>query len=242
MDIGDRIDELDLSLFDHIPGTSSGDARSLLALHAAIAARGDFDYLEVGSYHGASLQALVADPRCRTIVSIDRRDAISPDERSDLPEYPDNTTAFMLGRLAEVPGADLGKLTTIEGTTGDVDSATVSADVCFIDAEHTNEAALQDARFCLRAMRQRGVIVFHDRTLVSHGIQRFLAEVAPHRAYPLAHDLFVVEIGLPTLLSDPRVRAQVPRRIWLTADRLRIVSTALTLDRQVRRAVRRGGS
>ena len=104
------MDRLDLSLFDPIQGggTSSSDRRSLLAVHAAVAARGAFRYLEVGSYHGASLQSLIVDPRCRSVVSIDRRDMISPDERPESVEYPDNTTPRMLEWLASVPEADLG--------------------------------------------------------------------------------------------------------------------------------------
>src|SRR4051794_482975 len=139
-----------MSLFDGIQGglASSTDRRSLLALHAAVAARGDFDYLEVGSYLGSSLQTFIADPRCRRIVSIDRRDVASEDERPEQPRYPGNTTAGMRERLARVPGADLGKLTTIEAATDDVDPAPLGVDLCLIDAEHTNAAVLRDARFC----------------------------------------------------------------------------------------------
>jgi hypothetical protein len=235
MSVSDRVDELDLSLFDQIQtgGTSSRDRRSLLALHAALAARGDFGYLEVGSYLGASLQSFIADPRCRRIVSVDRRDAISVDERGVAPDYPNNTTAHMLERLSKVPEAELEKLTTIEASTEKLDAAELSADLCFIDAEHTNAAALRDARFCRQVIRERGVIVFHHRTLVGDAVRQFLAELSRHRAYPLAHDLFVVEINVPSLLSDPRVRAQVPHRAWLVVDRLGAMSLALRLSPMV---------
>lgn len=220
-----------MSLFGQIRGgcASFSDRRSLLALHAALAARGEFRYLEVGSYHGASLQSFIADPRCRRIISIDRRDESSPDERFGEGRYPGNTTTEMLQRLATVPGADLSKLTTIEAGTDEVDPAEVTADLCLIDAQHTNDAALRDARFCYRAVRGRGVIVFHDRITVDRGIQRFLGELSPYRAYPLAHDMFVVEMDVPSLLTDPRVRAQVPHAAWLAAERLRVVRPALAL-------------
>ena len=97
------------------------------------------------------------------------------------------------------PGPNLAKLTAIESTTADVDPTELNADLCFIDAEHTDNAALQDARFCLRVIRGQGVIVFHDRTLVADGIQRFLGELSRYRAYPLAHELFVVEVGMSSL-------------------------------------------
>jgi Methyltransferase domain len=239
-----RVDRLDTTLFDPIPGAcaSPADRRSLLALHAAMAARGDFAYLEVGSYLGASMQSFIVDPRCRSIVSIDRRDAVSPDERSDVAaRYPDNTTASMVRHLAEVPGSELAKLSTIEGTTIDLDPMGLGADLCLIDGEHTNAAALLDARFCRRAVRDRGVIVFHDRLIVDRGIQRFLGELSQYRAYPLAHDLLVVEIGVRSLLDDPRVRAQVPRGLWLTVDRLRAVRLALRLA-PIARTARRGAA
>src|SRR5579871_6355709 len=75
--VTDRVDELDVSLFKPERGGTSGeDRRSLLAVHAAVAGRGQFRYLEIGSYLGTSLQSFIVDPRCVQIVSIDRRDAI----------------------------------------------------------------------------------------------------------------------------------------------------------------------
>jgi hypothetical protein len=229
--LSNRVDRLDMSVFDYIEpaGASDGDRRSLLALHAALATRGEFRYLEVGSYHGASLQSFVADSRCCSIVSIDRRDAVSPDERPWKIEYPDNTTERMLECLAGVPGADLKKLTTIEADTKDVAPEQLRADLCLIDAQHTNAAALQDARFCRHVLRDRGVIVFHDRLVVDRGIRRFLGELTRYRAYPVAHDLFVVELNVPSLLSDPRVAAQVPSAVWLAADRLGAVRLLMRL-------------
>ena len=240
MSITDRVDQLDLSLFDEVPtgGTSSPDRCSLLAVHAALATRGPFSYLEVGSYLGSSLQALIADSRCESIVSIDRRDSISPDERSEAPGYPDNTTAHMIDCIRRVPGADIAKLRTIDASTADLDPTRLSANFCFIDAEHTNSAALRDARFCRAVIRDHGVIAFHDRTLVSDGISRFLKELKHYRAYPLASELLVVEINVPTLLSDPRVKAQVPRAAWLLLARVGALRLALRLASAARRSRR----
>lgn len=237
MSLADRVDRLDLSLFDEIePGLgSSADRRSLLALHAALATRGTFSYLEVGSYLGGSLQSFIVDPRCHAIVSIDRRDEVSEDERSELPEYPDNTTSRMLEHLSSVSGADIAKLTAIEGSTDRLDPADFRADLCLIDGEHTNAAVLRDARFCRQVVRDRGVIAFHDRILVDDGIREFLAELPTCRMYPLAHELFVVEINVPSLLSDVRVKAQVPRAAWLIADRLRAMRPALAVASVARR-------
>jgi hypothetical protein len=233
-----RVDALDLSLFEAIRtgGTSDEDRRSLLALHSAIGRRGGFAYLEIGSYLGGSLQAFLVDPRCRAVTAVDRRDEVSPDERNEPVAYPDNTTENMLHRLAGVPEAELGKLTTVDASTEDLDPNDYAADVCFIDGEHTNAAALRDARFSRAVLRDHGVLVFHDRTLVARGIRAFLRELPRGcRLYPLKHDLLVVEIGIPSLVTDPSVRRQVPRRIWLAADRLRAVPWALRLTERAQR-------
>lgn len=236
MSVSDRVDRVDVSLVEHIQtgGTSSQDRRSLLAVNAALAARGNFTYLEIGSYHGASLQSFIADTRCTRITSINRREGVSRAERPVEPQYPGNTPARMREHLSQIPGANLEKLTTVDASTEVLDPAAFSADLCFIDAEDTNDDVLRDARFCRKAVGDRGTIVFHDRTLVGSAIQRFLAELKRYRAYPLSHDLFVVEIGVPSLLSDSRVRDQVPGPVWLWADRLRVTPLVLRLGSTVR--------
>ena len=116
----------------------------------------------------------------------------------------------------------------------DLESHDRSVDLCVIGAQQTNTAILRDAQWCRRAIRDRGVIVFRDRTRVVAGILSFLRRLQHYRAYPLAHDLFVVEIGVPTLLSDPRVKAHIARPVWLLADRLRLVRRALQLTALIR--------
>jgi hypothetical protein len=55
--IEDRIAGGDITLFDHIALTQRepDDRRALLAIHDAVARRGPFTYLEIGSYLGGSL-------------------------------------------------------------------------------------------------------------------------------------------------------------------------------------------
>lgn len=233
MSVPRRVDALDVSLFDEIRigGASREDQRSLLALHSAIAKRGPFRYLEVGCYLGGSLQALIADRRCEGIVAIDRRDEVSLDVRDQKPMYPNNTAAHMVEQLARVPSADLAKLQTVDASTQELDPREYTADLCFVDAEHTNEAVLRDAWFCRAVIRGGGVIAFHDRKLVAGGIVRFLSRLSGYRAYPLMHDLLVVELGIPTLLNDRAVRRRVPRGIWLLADRLGLTRALLAATR-----------
>ena len=223
----ERIAALDIGLFDHVHSqTETDDRRSLLAIHDAVAERGSFSYLEIGSYMGGSLQVAIADPRCTRIVSVDSRPFAPPDVRGGYRPYPDNSTRRMLDNLAQVPGADLSKVETIEASSEDIDPASLERpDLCFIDAEHTNEAVLRDAQFCHDVLRGRGIIAFHDSALLEKGILRFLQAIGrPRRAYPLRFSVFVVELGdVPSLLSRESIRGllQRPRPAWVAANRLR---------------------
>ena len=234
----DRVHLLDVALLDAIESqTSQADRRSLLALHSTmLTTLGRFRYLEIGSHLGGSLQALIAEPGCTHVISIDPRPLIQPDERPEIGfqwEYADNSTERMLELLAAVPGADLSKLETIERSTEDIDPRTlgVSPDLCFIDGEHTNRAALRDAEFCLAAVGARGVIAFHDAWVTSAGIRRFLEQApAGTVGFTLPDGLFVADVGSTGLLDAPAVRDVLLRsrggrlrlRVWRAANSPRL--------------------
>jgi predicted O-methyltransferase YrrM len=182
-----RVEQLDTSLFARIESqTTEPDRRSVLALHAAIADRGTFSYLEIGSHLGGSLQVLIADPRCAHITSIEN-----------------NSTARMLDLLRQVPGADFEKLETLDASTNTLNPNELPAkpDFCFIDWEHTREAALRYARFCLDAIGESGVIAFHDSNVVEPAIHDFVASLSDrqHTAFELPDSVLVIEIGSQTL-------------------------------------------
>lgn len=222
LDLDRRLDALDVSLFEYIDSqTSLGDRRSLLALHRGCReAYGHFPYLEIGSHLGGSLQALIADPRCTAITSIDPRPARQPDARGRVFDYPENSTERMLACLRRVPGAELDKLQTIESDTGELGPAAivVTPRLCFIDGEHTHDAALRDAMFVARLMGDAGAIAFHDRSEVATAIWAFLGKLErPYAAYPMPDRLFVVELGGPRLAPLPWIRRLVSRpsdRLW----------------------------
>ncbi len=110
-----------------------------------------------------------------------------------------------------------------------LDPTQFSSDLCVIDAEGSSTAAISAARFCTQAMRGRGVIVFRDRTLIARALIRFLGELSSYRAYPLAHDLLVLELAVPSLRSDSRVENAIARPVWRTIDRLGAMRSALRL-------------
>jgi len=211
--IAERVAALDVSLFEAIETqTEIDDRRSLLALHDAAAERDSFEYLEIGSHVGGSLQALIRDPRCRRIVSVDSRPASQPDQRGPSFAYPGNTTARMLESLARIEGADLAKLETFDAATADLDPAAMGEpDLLFVDGEHTDEAALADARWCRAVLGDRGgAIAFHDSWIVHRAISRFLGELegVEHSAHLLPESIVLVELGPPRLSSAAGVRGR----------------------------------
>ncbi len=237
MSVTDRVDRLDLSLFDSIHETSTtfGDRRSLLALQSSLGMRSPFDYMEIGPASGETMQTFVADPRCRRITAIEYRDLMSTSERDVPVDHAQATTKHKLNRLAAVPDAEIGKVTAIVGDIEDLDPADFRADLCFIDGLVTGGGTLGVARFCRQIIRDRGVIVFHNRTAVAHDILRFLRELTrPHEIYPMRYDLLVVEIGSLLLRPEPTVRSQI-RPAWFLASRLRLIPLLLRLRETARR-------
>ena len=225
MSLADRVASLDVSLFDGLETQmTSDDRRSLLAIHHAAAEAGDFEYLEIGSHVGGSLQALVRDPRCTRIVSIDSRPESQPDERGRRFAYADNTSARMLELLGELDGADVGKVEAIDATTSEVDSGSVGAPlVLLVDAEHTDEAALADARWCRSVIDGgSGLIAFHDAWIVHRAIRRFLGELGESgfNALLLPESVVVVELGRPRLTSSAAIRGRAEQAVWGYLDSL----------------------
>jgi len=206
--IANQVDSLDEQLFSFIESeTTEWDRRSLLALHSAVAQTlGNFSYLEIGSFLGGSLQAVMRDPRCTHVISIDPRPAESPDERGRDSIYEHNTTDHMLGLLRRVPDVDMGKLSTLEQGTDSlrVSQLPVLPDYCFIDGEHTNGAALRDARFCAEAIRGVGLIAFHDYPVVGEAIRAFLRETWRDVSHAVAFNgnVFAVELGGRAILRS----------------------------------------
>jgi hypothetical protein len=192
--------------------TSENDKRSLIRLRDLVGSEGPFAYLEIGSHLGGSLQPFVTDQRCTAIISIDSRPASQPDNR--LPEgeewpYEDNSTERMLTRLAKIPGADLGKITTIEASTENIDSAAITHEpaLCFIDGEHTDTAALRDATFCA-SVAPRAIIAFHDSDVVRDAIRSFVTATGG-TGHQLPDLVFAVD------LAGHRRLASLHRRPWL---------------------------
>jgi hypothetical protein len=204
-DVEKRVENQDTSLFAAIHSeTSQDDRSSLLAIQASVACRRNpYRYLEIGSHLGGSIQPHLLDPRCAGIVSIDKRPEFQPDERDSLyaHEYRGNSTARMMANLKLLSPDQAGKVTTIDGDTGEIDLSALPfhPDLCFIDGEHADNSVLRDFEFCVRAIEEPALIVFHDAEIVFRGLKRAIevlkASGRRWHAYHLPTSIFVVELG-----------------------------------------------
>jgi hypothetical protein len=210
--IPSRIGQLDITLFESIPSqTSADDRRSLLAIHAAVAAKRDsFAYLEIGSHLGGSIQPYLLDGRCHAIISVDKRPAQQPDMRGTSYEYPGNSTDRMLQNLRRISAEGVCKVKTFDVDTNELKPSMISLkpDICFVDGEHTNVAVETDFAFCLSVVEDRGVICCHDSNIVFEGLSRIVAGLKASgrgfRAYNLPTHVFVIDLG-GNLHEDARI-------------------------------------
>lgn len=207
------IDNLDLKLFERIESQSTdNDKQSFLACQFAVRSLGDaYNYLEIGSYLGGSIQPYLLDDRCAVIYSLDKRPLVMPDERGADYVYRNNSTARMLEYLRKVAPTD--KIKTIDGDTRrDATPAQVTDKIqlCLIDGEHTDGAVFSDFKFCLKVLDENGgAIMFHDAPITYNGIARCIEYLKENsikfRAYNLPDVVFVVEIGDFPLHQSPPI-------------------------------------
>jgi hypothetical protein len=194
---------LDLKLFEKIDSQSTEhDKQSMLALQNAVRElRPGYNYLEIGSYLGGSIQPHLLDDRCAHIYSLDKRPLQQPDARGFDYTYLNNSTERMLEKLRAVAPEKMEKLTTIDGDSATIDPSRIAdkIDLCFIDGEHTDRAVMSDFKFCLKVLAGDGCIAFHDAQITYNGIADCLEYLKQNgtafRAYVLPHIVFVVEIG-----------------------------------------------
>jgi hypothetical protein len=216
MTIDERIEQLDLSLFSHVHNeTTEEDKRTLLALQIAFRQRfPGYVYLEIGSYKGGSIQQHVVDDKCGKIISIDPRPESAPYPGGSF-KYPETTTESMLASLKQIPGADISKIKTFEASTSGLSAEAIGVrpQLCFVDGEHTDKAALADGRFCLSVLAENGAIAFHDANMIYGGLRTILAELTAcgrvFRAQMLPDSIFLIEVGSIDFCATEPLRGRV---------------------------------
>jgi hypothetical protein len=179
-----RVEHLDTTLFARILSqTTEADRKSLLAVQRCVREGQEYVYLEIGSYLGGSIQPHLLDPRCKKIYSIDKRQLLSPDERSEAPGYPANSKEHMISLLTALDPESIAKIDCIDGDTGSLSPTRISdrPNLCFIDGEHTARAVAADFDFCLRVCTASGTIVFHDSEIVFRGLRSVISKLKRER-------------------------------------------------------------
>jgi predicted O-methyltransferase YrrM len=168
----DETASLDLArLFPVNSQTSPRDKIFLLAAREFVGeTRGRYAYLEIGSYLGGSLAPFLTDERCTSILSIDERGRLLPDERGAAFDYAGVTAATMVDKLHGC-GLDTAKLETFDGSIETLGPRSERYDLAFIDGEHTDEACFRDFLWTLPLLKEDSVVLFHDSTLVYRALK-----------------------------------------------------------------------
>jgi Methyltransferase domain len=192
----------DISLFKIETQSTGKDQRSFLAIQNFI--RNNFQqytYLEVGSHLGGSLFPYLLDSRCNSVISVDPRPPVLPDERGDI-SYTGNSTQRMIDSIVAAGGSKLiAKLTTIESDVSSVsaDQAGSNVRVSLIDAVHTNDAVFRDFLTVYHLANKDSLIAFHDSILIADACRNVEALLkylkVPHRAFYLSDQVFLVALG-----------------------------------------------
>lgn len=223
--LDERIEALDVGLFEPIRSeTSPEDRTALLLLQRSVRRGGSYAYLEIGSHLGGTIQPHYVDPLCTVIYSIDKRPPAQPDERGRSFDYPGNSTARMRAALAEAfPAADPARIVSFDCDASAVHPATVAMrpSLCLIDGEHTNAAVQSDFEACLALAGADAVVAFHDACYVFEGIEaieRTLAASAiPFRGYLLQGSVYAMCLGdsVEAFAADLAPHARDERRCFL---------------------------
>ncbi len=157
--------------------------------------KNEYNYLEIGSYLGGSLFFHLQNELCKRVASIDLR-IIANDERHMQISTKNQSRMIDLLKSRAIPTE---KLYTFQIDVADFSDEN-KYDICFIDAEHTNQAVFRDSINCSRHMNENCVMIYHDVTLVYGAIDCLIAYYQinniPHRFYKLREsELAVVVIG-----------------------------------------------
>ncbi len=244
-DIAARIEALDVTLFDAIPSQSShGDRQAWLAVQRSLREPSGYVYLEIGSHLGGSIQQHLLDPRCRKIVSIDKRPPSQPDGRGLDYFYEGNSTTRMLDNLRGVAPDQLDKMTCIDADARDIHPADLPAapDYCFIDGEHTCASVLSDFAFCLRVCAPNAAICFHDDFIVHRALRRIVSDLRQQAIPFTARKLTGVTFGIflrdcPAVRDPYLVTHSREVAAWLRRQRIHWLTLGWLLP-HARRAVR----
>lgn len=227
----ERIERMDLGLFASIASQSSKlDRLSWLAVQRAVRSDRSYVYVEIGSYKGGSLQQHFLDPRCRRIISIDKRGLVYPDNRGSA-TYKSNSEAEMVAMLTRLDPGQSAKLQCLDAGVEELNPTDIEpkADLCFIDGEHTDTAVLRDFEFCRRISGPNAIILFHDDHItpvaLMHVVEALDQEGVVFSPQKLGGSTFGIFLGNAKTEAEPFIAAIARNgRLWLWQQRIKAIT------------------
>jgi hypothetical protein len=179
-----KTSSVDISVFKAPTQTSNKDRVALETIRTFISAKvPSYNYLELGSYLGGTLLPHLVSPNCNRILSVDRRVSFQPDERRAAGySYEGITTSDLKNELRRhVEDSEcFSKLETYDGMIDELDPQIIQKKypagfhLCFIDAEHTNEAVFSDFMYTYQLAASDSVIMLHDSWMLGSGIKNII--------------------------------------------------------------------
>ncbi len=124
----------------------------------------NFVYLEIGSYLGGSLTPFLSNKNCKKIISIDHRNQILEDERSEKWSYEKISENMMIKNLKDNK-FNTSKLDTFNGDVSSYKSK-VYCDIVFIDGIHTDKNTFSDFLYVMDKVKKNSIIMFHDSDVI----------------------------------------------------------------------------
>lgn len=179
-----KMSSIDISIFKVPTQTSYEDRVALETIRSFLSAKvPSYNYLELGSYRGGTLLPHLTSTNCNRILSVDRRVSFQPDERRAKGySYEGITTSSLIKELrrhVDDPEC-FRKLETYDGIIDDLNPQIIQKQypegfhLCFLDAEHTNEAVFSDFIYTYRLAASDSVIMLHDSWMIGSGIKNII--------------------------------------------------------------------
>lgn len=152
--------------------------RNLVRAQEIMTDLGSYNYVEIGSYLGRTLQPHIDNPACKHILSIDLRPDVTDDERGPLDMYKGISEDDMLALLAEhCTARDLKKLDCVTDSSDCLKRRRSRRryQLALIDGEHTITAAFRDFLNLMQVMDEDAIVLFDDTPVILPAVMNVAA-------------------------------------------------------------------
>jgi len=144
--------------------TSLEDKLVILSINRFLSRKKFFEYLEIGSYLGGSLTPFLMNKKCKKVMSIDHRNQILDDERSEKFSYEKVSENMMIENLKNQK-IDITRLRTYNGDIKNF-KGFGKYDLVFIDGIHTDKNTFSDFLYSFDKLKKNSIIIFHDSVVI----------------------------------------------------------------------------